>query len=93
MFKVDDIVITPKNAPAVINQVLNNGLDYLVDEMPLIDMWEAAKLIASGVTELPSNEVKYNFVDLKSPTFNDIELQKDIFKNLFKSGYTLPIIN
>lgn len=30
MFKLDDIVITPNEMPAVVTQILNNGIRYIV---------------------------------------------------------------
>lgn len=34
MFKINDVVISPNDMPAIIVEVYDNGMSYFVNEMP-----------------------------------------------------------
>ena len=89
MFKENNLVITPNLLPAVVIEVLDGGMRYVVSEMPLLTPLELNGLIASGETTVKAVFNTYAFEELSIPT---VEHQMALM-NLIEQGATIPTIN
>lgn len=89
MFKLDDIVITPNEMPAVVTQILNNGIRYIVSEMPKLTIEEVQERKRAGQQFIPSVENNYSYEELRIPTVEEQEL----LTFLLDLGAAFPIVH
>lgn len=90
MFKINDVVISPNDMPAIIVEVYDNGMSYFVNEMPKPSLEELEDMKKhSSESELESLEFTYKHDELKIPN----DKQKDSLDFLIKAGYTFPTVN
>lgn len=89
MFKLDDVVITPNEMPAIVTQVLDNGMRYIVSEMPKLTIEEVQERTIAGQQFIPSVENNYSYEELRIPT---VEEQKQL-NFLLDMGATFPIVH
>lgn len=87
MFKIDDVVITPNEMPAVITEVLNNGFSYEVAEMPKLTNEVLAVLIEDE--GIPSIDKIYSIDELRIPT----KEEQERLNFLVASGANFPVVN
>lgn len=84
MFKINDVVITPNEMPAIIVEVYGNGMSYVVDEMPNPSQNELKTM-----DEFASIENTYSHEQLRIPT-QDEQKRLDF---LIEGGCTFPTMN
>ena len=89
MFKIDDVVITPNEMPAVITEVLNNGLSYEVAEMPKLTEDQVKNFLLSGNQFIESESNTYSINELRIPT----EQEQESLKNVFARGANMPSVH
>ena len=89
MFKLDDIVITPNEIPAVVTQILNNGIRYIVNEMPKLTIEEVQERKRAGQQFIPAVENNYSYEELRIPTVEEQEL----LTFLLDLGAAFPIVH
>ena len=91
LFKEDNIVITPLGVPAIICEVINHGMEYVVNEMPILSEVEIQGILMGTI---PANEKmegaskRYKLEDLRCPTKE--EMKNNIMTNLLQQGCTFP---
>lgn len=88
MFKVNDIVITPLGVPGIIYEVINQGNEFLVDEMPILSDDQIKAIEIGMITEESMEGVmkNYKFSELRSPT--EEEKRISVITDLIESGCT-----
>lgn len=89
MYKIDDIVITPNEMPAVVTLVLDNGLKYKVAEMPKLSDEDINK-VKMGFDECLDSVInEYSIDELRIP--NDDEQARLAW--LRDDGANFPVVN
>lgn len=93
MFKEGNIVITPLGIPAIIREILKNGDEYEVDEMPVISDAEVRGILTGTIPDDAMEGLikTYKLTELRSPTEN--EKNTSILESLIDDGCTYPTIN
>lgn len=89
MFKIDDIVITPNDMPGIVTGVLENGMKYMVSEMPKISETELAILKSQDVEYIQAEVNQYTINQLRIPTPEEQER----LSGFLQSGATLPSVH
>jgi hypothetical protein len=88
MFKVDNVVITPLGVPGIICEVINQGNEFLVNEMPILSEAEIKAIEIGMITDESMEGVmkNYKFSELRSPTEDEKKIS--VIADLIESGCT-----